>query len=364
MTRVVCPALVLALAVLGQLGDGQRDRDQAMVLGANFSCRHAEWLGLDCRTAYLTVLQDLGVKHLRLSVYWDEIEPQPGVYDFRAVRWQLDQAAQHGAAVVLTIGIKGQRWPEVYVPAWLWEQVSPPPGADLGSIPTLRDAALAMLTAVVTELGGHPAIEAWQVENEPLIRSARFHDRYVGEATLRLEVEAVRRADRQQRPIVLTHPWTWILDRDWQRNLALADILGLSYHTKRQEGPFHWFYLQPFHLGPFSPHIRGVVSMAAAQGKRVWITELQAEPWEQRPMSEVGVTGNRTLSPERLQENVRLARATGVERAYLWGIEWWLYQRERWGETRYWEIGQRLFRGQALSVSSAPASQHRRLDRR
>lgn len=361
---VLCPALALILALLTTPWSSMTVRSSPLTLGANFSCRQAEWLELDCRTAYVALLQELGVKHFRLSVYWDQIEPSPGEYDLRLLRWQLDQAAQHNASVVLTIGIKGQRWPEVYVPAWLWNQVSPPPGVDLGTIPALRSAALSMLTRVVTELAEHPAIEAWQVENEPSVRSGRFQGRFVGPAMLQDEIEAVRQADPYKRPIIVTYPWTSIHDRNWLPALTAGDILGLSYHTKRPELPWRWFYLQPFHLGPFSPDIPAVVRIAAGEGKRVWIMELQAEAWERTPLKDLAPADNHTMSTARLDENVRRAQAIGVARAYLWGVEWWLYQREHRQDSQFWDAGRRLFQGQSEIVSPTSLAEHHKVEAR
>ncbi len=46
--------------------------------GTTFSNYYAEELGLDWKETYLAILDDLGVKRLRVVAYWREIEPQPG----------------------------------------------------------------------------------------------------------------------------------------------------------------------------------------------------------------------------------------------------------------------------------------------
>src|SRR5947209_7279874 len=39
----------------------------APVYGVDFSCRQAEWLGEDCHATYGAILDQLGVRHVRLS---------------------------------------------------------------------------------------------------------------------------------------------------------------------------------------------------------------------------------------------------------------------------------------------------------
>lgn len=43
-------------------------------LGVTFSSRYAGDIGLDWRQAYISMLDDLKVKNIRLPVYWDLVE--------------------------------------------------------------------------------------------------------------------------------------------------------------------------------------------------------------------------------------------------------------------------------------------------
>src|SRR5207248_2409932 len=85
-------------------------------VGYTFSPRQAEYLGVPWRQTYEASL-GLDSRIVRLGAYWDDIEPRPGVYDFRALDWQMDLAAQSGRAVVLSVGMKAPRWPEYFLPA-------------------------------------------------------------------------------------------------------------------------------------------------------------------------------------------------------------------------------------------------------
>src|SRR3989344_452235 len=93
--------LLLALVLLGLffifITDFSGGREP--VWGVTFSRSYALDLQLDWRQTYLAILDDLGVKHLRLSAYWDEIEPDKDQYRFDDLDWQIDQAAQRGVAI-------------------------------------------------------------------------------------------------------------------------------------------------------------------------------------------------------------------------------------------------------------------------
>ncbi|MFN8559347.1 MAG: hypothetical protein U0531_19085 [Dehalococcoidia bacterium] len=59
--------------------------------------------------------------------------------------------------------------------------------------------------------------------------------------------------------------------------------------------------------------------MARAQRKGFWVTELQAEPWERRPLTALETADVGSASPALLNRGLRLVRAAGAERVYLWG---------------------------------------------
>ncbi|HEY8490465.1 MAG TPA: beta-galactosidase, partial [Dehalococcoidia bacterium] len=230
------------------------------VYGANFSCRHAAWLGLDCRETLTAVLDDLGVRHLRLSVYWDEIEPQDDRFDFSSIDWQLQEATARGARVVLTVGMKAQRYPEFYLPAWLRERAEFPehparlcpysPAWD----PLVREETLEMLRAVVERYAGEPTIEAWQVENEPLLQNWYKTDGWwIPPDVLAAEVAAVRAADPLGRPVVITDSTWYRFEDRWRTALAAGDVLGQAVYTKKHHYGPSWFYLRPYRLGPLTP---------------------------------------------------------------------------------------------------------------
>ncbi|KPJ85087.1 hypothetical protein AMJ57_04450 [Parcubacteria bacterium SG8_24] len=321
ITLLLFFALLLGLFFFKVVRDnlGQPERD--VVWGATFSKKYAQELGLDWRKTYLAVLDDLGVRHLRLPVYWDEIEPEPDTYNFTDIDWQVEQAAQRGVQVILAIGRKVPRWPECHPPAWTGGMEEP----------LVRSRILRMLEEVVEHYADNLSIVAWQVENEPLFRFGLCPppDRDF----LKQEVAVVSALD--DRPIVVTESGEL---STWVSAASIADILGIStYRTvwSKYIGFFYW---------PVSPSFyarRGAAISSFVD--RVIITELQAEPWSPGPITMMPLDQQLALMDEgRLLDNLAFARRVGFAEAYLWGVEWW-YWLQAVGHPELWETGRQLF---------------------
>jgi hypothetical protein len=313
--------------------------------GADFSCRQAQYLGEDCHAAYTALLDQLGVRHVRLSAYWDEIEPQPGVYDFSDLDWQIGEAAKRGVAVTLTVGIKGQRSPEYYVPDWARAGRGIPDGSSPADYPDIAAGSINFVRATVQHEAGQNAIEVWQVENEPYVHFWHTaHDWVLPSWFVNEEAQAIRQSDPAQRPLLITHA-SWLrTDGTWRNILKTADIVGEAVYTKRQRGPLASIYLFPFQLGPLTPDLPGQEAVADRLGKAVWISELQAEPFE-APWVDVkdANCSSPTISPELLRDNLTLADRSGAERAYLWGAEWWYYCLTQKGDPAMWDAARSAF---------------------
>jgi len=133
------------------------------------------------------------VKTIRMSIYWPECEPSPGVYDFRAVDRQVGAAAAAGIRVQPFVN---------GTPSWLAaEQARPPLG------PRARKAWSRFLRVVVRRYGSQGEFWAgrkprapmrlWQVWNEP--NFALFWRPWPRPAAyarlLRISARAIRAAD-------------------------------------------------------------------------------------------------------------------------------------------------------------------------
>ncbi|MFN8559348.1 MAG: hypothetical protein U0531_19090 [Dehalococcoidia bacterium] len=146
----------------------------------------------------------------------------------------LEIAARHDARVLMTVGIKAQRHPEFYPPAWLAAAHPLPRGAALDAHPRVVALLLLMLERLTAYLADVDVIEAWQVENEPFLplphRTVGWR---ISPALLAREIEVVRDADPRRRPVVINHSSRTALDHRWRPALALADVLAQNVYLRR-----------------------------------------------------------------------------------------------------------------------------------
>jgi hypothetical protein len=313
-------------------------------LGINFSHRHAEWLGYDPDALYRRLLDGLGVRRLRLSVYWDEVSAAPDQLDFAPVRRWLDPLQERGGTALVTLGLKAQRWPEYYPPAWL-SAVNPlPNGADIEDQQRVVTHLLLLLERLTAYLADYDAVDSWQVENEPFLPSMRHTPAWrISPSLLEREIDVVREADPRRRPIVVNHSSQNRFDRRWWTALLLADVLAENVYTRK---PNRWpwpRYLNVYALWPYAPTLGRYASVSLRLFKELWITELQAEPWERIDMKTIAPDQIGSVSPERILANLRRVSRAGARRVYLWGAEWWRYTADHHGDQRYWDLARRLF---------------------
>src|SRR5215216_4022045 len=212
--------------------------NHAPTLGINFSHRHAAWLGLDPDALFAQLLDELGARHVRLSVYWDEIAPGSQGLDFAPVRRWLDPLEARGGRALVTVGLKAQRWPEFYPPDWLLAEHPVPNGALLDDHPRVIAHLLLMLERVTAFLADYDAVDAWQVENEPFLPSMRHTVGWrISPDLLAREVAVVREADPRRRPVVINHSTQYVFDRRWRVCLDLADAYAENIYTRK---PNRW----------------------------------------------------------------------------------------------------------------------------
>ncbi|MFC1644369.1 beta-galactosidase, partial [Candidatus Omnitrophota bacterium] len=313
-------------------------------VGTTYSPRQSEYLGMDWKKTYLAVL-DEGFDIIRLGAYWDEIEKSENSYDFSSLDWQLKEAREKEIPVVLTVGMKAPRWPEYFIPEWVLEKTSLPFGADVSKSEFLRERTLKFIKKVVEHYKEDPNIDYWQVENEPMDRmGAKYW--FIGKEFLRQEVELVRSLDDVKRPILLTaatypnKPLRFITRLFlWhdpvKASLAMCDIIGLNVYPVI--GSKFWFGNFYFRVGrkQREAYFSKLLASIEKSGKKVWLTELQAEPWE--PGQVVYREEARPLSgdPQLAMEVLREFHELGVNTVLLWGAEYWLYRAQQYGDTQW-----------------------------
>jgi hypothetical protein len=294
-------------------------------VGLTFSHTHIEHLGFPVDGALREAIS-LGCERIRLGVYWNRIEPRPGQYTFTEPFRLLDLCEREKQSVVLTVGMKAPRWPEFYWPDYAAIRNS----AD----PQVWESVLAVVERTVTALRAYGCITHWQVENEPLDPSGP-EEKTVPAALLEREIALVRRLDA--RPVVVNVWGNDAASRGLYKSVAaMADVVGVDLYYRQ----FMRDLLgRPVYAGPRQPD-RVLAEMLRSGGKPVWVSELQAEPWEK---DETGYLSDTTgsISPDLLVQNFRRAALLPVTEIHLWGFEYWLW-RSRHGDPRYMDAVRRI----------------------
>src|SRR3990167_4750758 len=134
----------------------QKHSNEPLIWGATLVPNYARYFGLDPKEVFRATIQDLGVKHLRLVSSWDDIEPNPGQYDFSELDWQFAYAKKHNVAVSLAIGLRQPRWPECHIPAW----------ADKLPKSQWSVQLKTFMAQIINRYSGSPVLESYQLENE------------------------------------------------------------------------------------------------------------------------------------------------------------------------------------------------------
>lgn len=285
-------------------------------LGTTFSPAQARYFGLDPKTVLIDSLDDLGIKNYRLSAYWDVIEPQKNKYDFSELDWQINEVEKRGGMVILAIGRRLPRWPECHAPAWtknLTEEQA-------------QERILAMLNVVVNKYKNRPAIKAWQVENEPFL--SVFGECPPPDAAFyKKEVALAKSLDK--RPIITTESGEL---STWARGALYADKIGISLYRVTWNKIWGVFYY------PLTPaYYRYRARAIRVLGKPIFVSELQAEPWELgRPLPETSILEQKKfIDGKKIIASVDFAKRASFDEIYLWGVEWWAWMKSR-GDNEAW----------------------------
>lgn len=338
---------------------------QSLRLGTTFSRKQCAYLGLDWQETYRAIL-DFPFDIIRLGAYWDEIEKTEGDFDFKDLDWQIKEAAERGLSVVLTVGIKAPRWPEYHIPGWVLHQSKIVCGATVSKDKDIQKKALIFLEEVVKHYHDESGIQYWQVENEALNRfGGQFWQ--MDKNFLKKEIDLVKKLDRQNRPVVLTastypNPILKRLSKIFtagsplRDNLEMSDILGINVYPLIGQQ----FFAQPWYYESTQErrqaYFREMIETARGKGKDVWITELQAEPWEPGHLAYKENVVPPTGWPETTQLTLEELSSLGYTTFLFWGAEYWYFQKTRHQNPRWWEMINKLLRKyQPADLSQTPA---------
>ncbi len=302
----------------------QKQEYRTGYFGVTYSIKMAEELGIDWQEAYLAALDELGVRNIRLPLYWDQIEPHQNEFDFSKYDWILDEGAKRNAEFVINVGYRLPRWPECHAPGWA-----------VGKDELEREAeTLEMITAVVDRYKDRGEVEYWQVENEPFLNVFGVCPESDLEF-LQQEIDLVNRLD--SRPILVSASGEL---STWRREAKVGDVFGTTLY-RVVWGPWTGYIRYPL---PAAFYRLKADLADIPQAKRV-ISELQAEPWvpagSLKDLSDA--EAKKSFDIKQFKANAQFAINVDFQKAYLWGVEWW-YQKKVAGQSQYWDFAKTLFR--------------------
>lgn len=297
--------------------------------GFTWSVPYARQLGLDPQADLERALETLRPSHVRIPAYWAEIEPVRGTYRFDWLDAQLDAAARYDAGVLLAVGSRLPRWPECWEPEW---------AARLSDLQERRRVQLAYLRAVYERYKDHPAVVAWQVENEPLYDVYAVCPGMTRELVVE-ELRFVRRREAERgdkaKPVFTTDSGEWSF---WIGYAGETDGLGISVYRfalTRFGTLRHWYFTPKWYW-------RRAQLLSRFTGP-IMISEFQMEPWTLREiqLTPVGEQFN-TFSIEQMRKNFRYAERLGFSSISFWGVEWWMWMIDQ-GHPEFWEEAKVFF---------------------
>ncbi len=292
-------------------------------VGATFIPNYARYYDLDPKETLSAIINDLGVKRLRLVSYWSDIEKDRGLYNYDELDWQMQMAEEHGVKVSLALGLRQPRWPECHMPSWAQEM----PGQSWYK--PLED----FIGNTVQRYKDSPALDSYQLENEFFLKAFGIcydfnRDRLVSEYNLIKRLDPVTPVvvsmsnNAIGTPIGDPKPDVWAISvykRVWDKFITMRYF----------EYPIPaWYYA--FRAG-FTELTRG---------RPVFMHELQAEPWtpdkfggtKSTPVAEQ----YKSMDADRLVDRIEYGRATGMRTMDLWGAEWWYWLKVSKNEPDVW----------------------------
>jgi hypothetical protein len=323
---IIIAALVIIGSSISIWVEAQKTKPEHIVWGLTYTPIAAQRLSLNTHDTYLAVLNELKPKKLRLVAYWNEIEPKKNNFNFSELDFETAEAAKRHIPVVIAVGQKVPRYPECFLPDWVSKTNQPSRQADL----------LKFIDTTVNRFNSDTNVAAWQIENEATL-SFGICPKY-NQAQLKEEIKLMRSLTTKE--LVMTDSGELSL---WIANSRFSDTFGSTLYRavlngRHNEGVFHHF------LPPFAYTLRGaIVKKIHPNVRKIIVAELQAEPWGAKALiDEDKAHYDKTMNHTQFDRNINFARDTGAAEVWLWGTEWWYYEKLH-GDPYFWDEAAKLY---------------------
>lgn len=317
--------------------------------GVTYSFEQAGWYGLDPRSSYIKLLDEVKFDWVRLPFFWDQtllrsdgategqVVDDPHLAD---LEFAIEEADKRGVDVIVALGAKTPYYPEFHLPANVRSKIRFGDRLTLDH-PIAKDL-LDVDRAVVQKLSVYDNIIYWQVENEPLI--GNVNRLKIDPSLIAAEVDVVRKVDFKKRPIILNHAATGFYDKSWKELLSIlkpGDVFAVNaffktkgtdlFNAKLAGREIHiaWpdHLVWPVHSWIFlSPNFDAIKKEVEKSGFRFWVLEMQSEPYIKK--LDEAVDPLLSFGPTDIAAAERFLRSYQVESVGLWGAHFWQYQEE------------------------------------
>ncbi len=301
--------------------------------GVTYSPSQAEYLGLDPKHTYQQLIHELDVKHIKLHVNWNATEPQNNQYNFADLDYYVRQANRNDVDLILVIGMKTGRWPECHTPDWVKDVAAADREAEI----------LEYVETLVERYHRVPAIQYWQIENEPFLEFGTCPDWYYEFDTslVEKEIALVKRIDPSRKVIVSESGEL----SDWTKAAQVADIVGITMYRSTWNSTVETFGVNPYSFLSPTFYATKAAYIQKVYGKPVINIELQAEPWTEKPLREATLAAQaQSMNLQMFRENVAFAKQSGLGTYYFWGVEWWYWMKTTHQQPEIWNEAATLFR--------------------
>lgn len=303
--------------------------------GVSFSKFHSDELGLPWRDVLTSILNDLGVRHFRLSAHWPMVEPEQGKFDWSVLDEEMNMTRAKNAGVILAVGRRLPGWPECHTPPWHDDL--------LKKSKTDSDAALLnYITETVNRYKNYSNLEMWQVENEPFLSVfANYQCGKPDPIFLDKEIALVHSLDPVH-PVLVTDSGEL---GTWYKAYSRGDIFGTSIYLYVWS---HMFGQMRYPIGPWFFHFKqnliNLIYGAVGKSKPSIAIEVSAEPWLLAPIKNTAVEVQLSqMDISRFKEMITFTKQAGFATQYLWGAEWWYYMKLA-GHAEFWDFAKTVFR--------------------
>jgi hypothetical protein len=292
--------------------------------GVAFSKIFSVQMGLDWKENYMAILTDLKPDSIRLPIYWQDIEPEPGKFDFSDYDWMIEEAQKKNMKLILVVGRKVPRWPECHSPFW----------ADKMAETERQEKIISYISASVERYKNIDNLYFWQVDNEPFLP--------FGECTitdkgfLDREIATVRNLDPNHKIMVTDSGELSI----WVQAAKRGDIFGTTMYRVIYKNPIGYF---KYPLPPKFFWLKANIVHLLYPEKPIVVSELQAEPWGPKLINDLSIDEQmKSMDINQFRENIEYAKKVGFPENSLWGAEWWYWLKTKHDKPEFWETAKEV----------------------